>query len=103
MKIILFIVMFIFSCSLFAQCEKHEAQFVGTVRALKMYQDHYTFQIKLGFKGDYWFRPSMMCPLWEDEAEEAVIEVAGAPQMKNDEEISGVLVFDLEKNHYFID
>ncbi len=77
-----------------------EAQLVGTVKDLKVFQadkiqpDHFTFKIKLGYKNTYWFEPSITCALWEDEAEAATISILGIPTLKNGDQISGVLIFD---------
>ncbi len=104
MKLILALLLTLFSLSAFSNCNP-EAQFVGTVRNLKYYPaqngstEHFTFQLRPAG----WFNPSIMCPLFEDEFEKAIIELAGAPTIANGEKISGVLVFDINTQTYRID
>lgn len=107
MKFTILLALLAFSFSSFA-CNR-EAQFIGTVKNLS-YQpatattvEHFSFQIKIGFNGNYWFQPSGVCPMWEDEAEEAVIKEAGMPSIKNGDSISGVLVFDQKLQDYKVD
>ena len=101
-SIILLIALFSFSA--FADCNR-EAQFIGTVTnviytpATEGRAGLTMFQLKLG----RWFAPSMVCPLWEDELESAVVEVEGIPLIADGDEISGILVFDQETQTYRID
>ena len=107
MKLIVLLAVFAFSFSSFA-CNR-EAQFIGTVKNLS-YQaatentvEHFSFQIKLGFNGNYWFQPSGVCPMWEDELEDAVIKEAGSPSIVDGDVVSGVLVFDQKTQDYKVD
>lgn len=86
------------SFSAFADCNR-EAQFVGTVKNLKTYSTHFTFQVQLG----RWFQPSGVCPMWEHELEEAVVKIEGIPAITDGDEISGVMVFDVNAGEYKID
>ena len=65
--------------------------------------EHYSYQIKLGFAGDYWFRSSIVCPMDESELELAVIQEAGVPNKKAGDKIWGVLVFDQKLADYRLD
>lgn len=107
MKLTILFALLAFSFSSFA-CNR-EAQFIGTVKNLS-YQpatettvEHFSYQIKLGFNGNYWFQPSGVCAMWEDELEDATIKEAGAPRIANGDYISGVLVFDQEIQDYKVD
>lgn len=98
MKAVLFLVASLFAMSAMA-CNP-EAQFVGKVRELKTFEGpKFTFQVKL----TRWFQPSMVCPMWEDEVESAVVEMDGTPSIKNGDEISGVMVFDVKTQKFHID
>lgn len=88
----------LFSFSSFADCNR-EAQFVGTVKNLRIYSSYFTFQVQLG----RWFRPSGVCPMWENELEEAVVRIEGTPAIRNGDEISGVMVYDVNTGDYKID
>lgn len=107
MKSTILFALFAFSFSSFA-CNR-EAQFIGTVKnlsyrsATETTAEHFSFQIKIGFNGNYWFQPSGVCPMWEDELENAVIKEAGVPSIKNGDAISGVLVFDQQLQDYKLD
>ena len=98
----LLIVMLTFSA--FADCNR-EAQFIGTVKNVVSQSTvegapaTFTFQISLG----RWFAPSMVCPMWEDEVESAVIKIEGLPSIVDGDEVSGVLVFDQKTQSYRID
>lgn len=98
----LLIVMLSFSA--FANCNR-EAQFIGTVKNITSHttleggRSYFTFQVGLG----RWFAPSMVCPMWEDEVESAVIKIEGFPSIVDGDEISGVLVFDQKTQSYRID
>jgi hypothetical protein len=107
MKLFLLFVISAFSLSAIA-CNR-EAQFLGTVKNVKYFPqtertvEHYSYQIKLGHAGDYWFRESIVCPMDEQELEAAVIQVAGAPNKKAGDKIWGVLVFDQKLMDYRLD
>lgn len=81
-----------------AACDR-EAQFIGTVKNLQVKATSFTFQVKAG----RWFIPSMVCPMFEDELESAVIKIEGRPSISNGDEISGVMVFDHKTKTYKID
>ena len=104
MKLILALLFTLFSFSALSNCNP-EAQFIGTVKNLKYFPaqngntEHFTFQLRPAG----WFNPSMMCPLFEDEFEKAVIDLAGSPTIANGDKISGVLVFDIITQTYRID
>ena len=107
MKLTILLALLAFSFSSFA-CNR-EAQFIGTVKNLT-YQpakettvEHFSFQIKLGFNGNYWFQPSGVCPMWEDELEDAVIKEVGSPSIANGDVVSGVLVYDQKTQDYKVD
>lgn len=108
MKLAILSLIALFSFSAFADCNR-EAQFIGTVKNLKHIAatestvEHFSYQIKLGFNGNYWFAASMVCPLWEDELESATIEVAGAPYLTEGNQVSGVLVFDQKIQDYKVE
>jgi hypothetical protein len=95
----LFVAAFLLSTvSAFADCNR-EAQFIGKVKNLKMLESSFTFQVGIS----RWFVPSMVCPMHEDELQEAVVEIQGKPSIKNGDEISGIMVFDQETQSYKID
>lgn len=104
MKSIIVLLLALLSFSTFAECNR-EAQFMGTVTNLKYSParegspEHFTFQVKIG----RWFAPSIVCPMWEDELETAVIELEGFPRIIDGYEISGIMVFDYKTNRYRID
>lgn len=107
MKLSIIFLTLVFSFSSFA-CNR-EAQFIGTVRnvsynpATETTIEHFSYQIKLGHNGNYWFRESGVCPMWEDEVEAATIEEAGKPSVKDGDMISGILVFDQKLQDYKVD
>jgi hypothetical protein len=104
MKSIFALLVVLFSFAAFADCNR-EAQFIGTVRNVKYVaategsKAKFSFQLNLG----RWYAPSMVCPLWEDEFESAVIKLDGLPAIVDGDEVSGVLVFDQETKSYRID
>jgi hypothetical protein len=104
MKSMFALLIVMLSFSAFADCNR-EAQFIGTVRNVISHSTtegnaaNFTFQVSLG----RWFAPSMVCPMWEDEVESAVIKIQGLPSIVDGDEISGVLVFDQETQSYRID
>ncbi len=108
MKLSLVLLLLAFSFSSFAECNR-EAQFIGTVRNLIVKAatpttiENYSYQIRLGHNGSYWFSASGVCPMWEDELESATVEVAGKPYFANGDAVSGVLVFDQELQDYKLD
>ena len=92
------------SFSAFAECNR-EAQFMGTVRNIVSHSTvegspaHFSFQVSIG----KWYAPSVVCPMWEDEVESAVITLEGMPSIVDGDEISGVMVFDQKTQSYRID
>ncbi len=104
MKSLLVLLFAFTSFTAFADCNR-EAQFIGSVTNLKYKaatessRESFTFQVRLG----RWFAPSMVCPMWEDEVESAVLKIEGFPSIMDGDEISGVLVFDQATNSYRID
>lgn len=98
MKKIILLTLLFSSFSAMADCNR-EVQFVGIVRNLKAKSASFSFQLKIG----KWFSPSLVCPLYEDEFEAAVVEISGKPLISNGDEISGVLVFDQKTQSYRID
>jgi len=105
MKFILTGLTILFSLSTFAVECNREAQFIGKVKNLKTIkgsakaEEHFTFQIKIGSH----FLPNLACPMLDTEFEEAVIKVQGSPDIKNGDQISGVLIYDLETMNYQIE
>ena len=94
----------LFSFSAMGDCNR-EAQFIGSVRSVT-YQPAVEGRIgftRLQLSLGRWYAPSMVCPLWEDEFESAVIEIPGIPLIAEGDEISGVLVFDVATASYRID
>ena len=95
MKSMFALLIVMLSFSAFADCNR-EAQFMGTIRNVKYSpatetsRESFTFQVSLG----RWFAPSMVCPMWEDEVESAVIKIEGFPSIVDGDDVSGVLVFD---------
>lgn len=104
MKSIFALLIVMLSFSAFADCNR-EAQFMGTVKNVKFIaategsSAKFSFQVSLG----RWFAPSMVCPMWEDEVESAVIKLEGYPSIVDGDEISGVMVFDQKTQSYRID
>lgn len=104
MKSMFALLIVILSFSAFADCNR-EAQFMGSVKNVKYKaatessRESFSFQVSLG----RWFAPSMVCPMWEDEVESAVIKIEGFPSIVDGDEISGVLVFDQKTQSYRID
>lgn len=92
----------------FADCNR-EAQFIGTVTNFMNYPkqenelSHYSYKIKLGHKGNYWFQPSLSCALWEDELEKATISGIGFPNLAEGDAISGILIFDQDLQIYRVE
>ncbi len=98
MKKFILLMLIFSSFSVMADCNR-EVQFVGEVTNLKTKSASFSFQLKLG----KWFSPSIVCPMYEDEFETAVVEILGKPLISNGDEISGVLVFDQKTQSYRID
>lgn len=98
MKKTIIFALFLLTSMSWADCNR-EVQFVGKVRNLKTQTARFSFQLSLG----NWYSPSIVCPLYEDEFVEAVIEIEGKPLIANGDEISGVLVFDQKTQTYRID
>jgi hypothetical protein len=98
MKLIFVFLVSLFTLTAFADCNR-EVQFIGTVKNVEVHANHFSFQLKTG----RWFEPSIVCPMWEDEFESAVIEIEGAPALVEGQEISGILVFDQKTKQYKID
>jgi len=104
MKTMIALLLVMLTFSAFADCNR-EAQFMGTVRNVVSHSNvegapaYFTFQVSLG----RWFAPSMVCPMWEDEVESAVIKIEGMPSIVDGDEVSGVMVFDQKTQSYRID
>jgi|GEM_PF-2758647 len=94
----------LFSTSVYANCQR-EVQFIGTVKNVTYVQNEAgqiestRFQVKAG----RWFQPSGVCPMEMDEFEAAVIELAGEVDMHAGAEISGIMVYDVNNDSYYID
>lgn len=86
------------SLTAFADCDR-EAQFIGTVKNLKVAEKSFTFQVT----PTRWYVPSFVCPMHEVEFDSAVIELPGTPSISNGDEISGVMVFSQSTQSYRID
>lgn len=91
-------ILFLISFSALANCNR-EAQFAGKVTNLKVLENSFTFQVKLGG----WFSPSMICPMYSHELENAVLEYPGSPRIANGDPVSGVMVFNEATQKYLID
>lgn len=104
-KVLILLLIALFSFSAFARCKTREAQFSGTItniyfHAPTEFRGAYTsFQIRIGG----WFSSHALCPMWEDEFESAVIEIEGIPLIGEGDMISGVLVYDKATKTYWID
>lgn len=104
-----FLILAISAFSLSALACNREAQFLGTVTNVQYFPqtaqtaEHFSYQIKLGHKGDYWFRSSIVCPMDEEELESATIQVAGAPSKNIGDKVGGVLIFDQKIVDYRLD
>lgn len=105
MKLILALLISLFSFASFASECNREAQFMGYVKNLKVYPatylvpEHFTFQVRLGRH----FLPSLVCPMWETELEEAVVTIQGRPEISNGDYVSGVMVYDVKDMSYRIE
>lgn len=86
------------SLTAFANCDR-EAQFIGSVKNLKVSENSFSFQVT----PTRWYVPSFVCPMDEVEFETAVIELPGTPSISNGDEISGVMVFSQSTQTYKID
>ena len=82
------------------ECKQYEAQFIGTVSKLKVYENHFTFQVQpTRFESQ-----SVVCPLSNvANIEDAVLAYPGKPSIKNGDEISGVMVYDVASDSFKID
>lgn len=98
MKMIMAILLSLTSLTALADCNR-EAEFIGKATNVVVSENSVSFQIKLG----RFFQPSVVCPMQESEAEEAVITVSGRPSINENSEISGILVFDETTQTYRID
>jgi hypothetical protein len=98
MKLTIAILFSLFTLTAFADCNR-EAEFIGKARNVVVKEHSFSFQIKLG----NFFHVNALCPLFEEEAQEAVIEVQGRPHISEGSEVSGVLVFDESTQTYRID
>lgn len=98
MKLTMAILFSLMSLSAFADCNR-EAEFIGKARNVVVKENSVSFQIKLG----NFYHVNALCPLYEEEAQEAVIEISGRPVIKEGSEVSGVLVFDESTQTYRID
>ncbi len=105
MKLIVVFLITLFSFSSFSSECNREAQFMGYVKNLKTYPatylvpEHFTFQVKLGRH----FLPSLVCPMWETELEEAVVTIKGRPSISEGDSVSGVMVYDVKDMSYRIE
>lgn len=86
------------SLAAFADCDR-EAQFIGTVKNLKVSETSFSFQVT----PTRWFVSSFVCPMHEVELESAVVEIPGTPSISNGDEVSGVMVFSQSTQTYRID
>ncbi|WP_408098062.1 hypothetical protein ACJVC5_03815 [Peredibacter sp. HCB2-198] len=98
MKTLLASMLVAFSFSAMAACNP-EAQFIGEVTKLKVYESHFTFQVRVTRH----FSPSIVCPMYGEDVESAVLAYPGKPSIKNGDEISGVMVYDVATDSYKID
>lgn len=98
MKRLLVALIALSSLTAFADCDR-EAQFIGTVKNLKVSENSFTFQVI----PTRWYVPSIVCPMHVAEFDSAVIELPGTPYISNGDEISGVMVFSQSTQSYKID
>jgi len=104
-----FLLLLISAYSFSALACNREAQFVGTVTNVTHFPkteqnvEHFSYKIKLGFRGDYWFRTSIVCPMDESELEAATILEAGSPSKNIGDKVWGVMVFDQKLQDYRLD
>ena len=97
MKALLALIFVVYSLSALA-CNP-EAQFIGTVKELKVYDSYFTFKVQ----ATRHYQVSGVCPLEEDQFNEAVLTYPGTPSIKNGDEISGVMVYDVASDSFKID
>ncbi len=101
----IFIASLVLLSSLSALACQREAQFIGKAKNVQFVTDDFgytlrtTFQIKL----TNWFQPSMVCPMDESEAEQAVVELQGYADLKDGDDVSGVLVFNEKFGTYSVE
>lgn len=98
MKSLIAMILVVFSFSALA-CNPEEAQFIGKVSNLKVYEDHFTFQVRITRN----YSPSRVCPMQDNDLESAVLSYPGKPSIQNGDEISGVMVYDAASDSYKID
>ena len=98
MKTLFASILIAFSFSALANCNP-EAQFIGKVSKLKVYESHFTFQVSITRH----FAASVVCPMFEGDLENAVLAYPGKPSIKNGDEISGVMVYDVASDSFKID
>ena len=97
MKFTMAILFSLMSLSAFADCNR-EVEFFGKAHNVVVKEKSVAFQIKFG---DF-YHVNELCPLYKEEASQAVIEVKGHSIIEG-EEISGVLIFDQETQAYRIE
>ena len=94
----------LFSSSVYANCQR-EVQFIGTVKNVTYVEndagqiESTRFQVAAG----RWFQPSGVCPMEMDEFEAAVVEELGQLNLAVGDEISGVMVYDVNTDNYRIE
>lgn len=97
MKALLAMIFVVFSFSALA-CNP-EAQFIGKVKELKVYDSYFTFKVQ----ATRHYQESGVCPLDIVSFEDAVLSYPGTPSIKNGDEISGVMVYDVATDSFKID
>lgn len=97
MKSLIVLMALLLSTSVLA-CNR-EAQFIGEVKNLKTFDNHFTFQVRLTGH----FSASVVCPMFTYEVETAVLKYQGTPRIQDGDPISGVMVFDETTQSYKID
>jgi hypothetical protein len=97
MKFTMALLFSMMSLTAFADCNR-EVEFFGKARNVVVKDKSVTFQIKFG---DF-YHVNELCPLYKEEAAQAVVEVAGHA-ITEGAEISGVLLFDQETQTYRIE
>lgn len=97
MKFSMALLFSLMSLSAFADCNR-EVEFFGKARNVVVKEKSVTFQIKFG----NFYHVNELCPLYQEEAAQAVIEVKGL-SITEGEEISGVLIFDQATQTYRIE
>lgn len=76
-----------------------EAQFIGKVKELKIYDSYFTFKVQ----PTRHYVESGVCPMDIRMFLEAILTYPGTPSIKNDDEISGIMVYDNATDSFRID